>query len=464
MNNTKQKLQYKRMFENKGHRPWWSIPHLAILGGPLRELTGFGYKNTIYIVNSGLSNSAYFEVNEMLESTKHFDNLYRSRTKTKKLIDEVKERFSKTRKCEQWAWTQNWSTQPIEQILQNLDHVYEVLWRVFPCMFISQPQHVTSLEKRINDLIGNKQNASEILREATYYKGEMPWTKEKTEIEKYHHKYDSLSGSEQREILKKLVSSYGWLNNIEGDTSFDVKHYEKELREFTKEVEYHPTGIELHPKIKTLGALIGELGFLRFWSRWHFMHLRYHIKMILREIVQRTGMPDLEYATLNEVKLFLKKQNIDLNEIKNRKSGYTSVLVHDETKIITGELQKKYIKLCVEITQDTEEIKGSIANKGNARGKVRIVSFSATDYNQQVASFEKGEILVTGMTRPQIVHLCKKAAAIVTDEGGITSHAAVISREFGIPCIIATHNATRILKTGDLVEVDADHGVVKKIN
>ncbi len=78
--------------------------------------------------------------------------------------------------------------------------------------------------------------------------------------------------------------------------------------------------------------------------------------------------------------------------------------------------------------------------------------------------FKGGEILVTGMTRPQIVHLCKKAAAIVTDEGGITSHAAVVSREFGIPCIIATHNATRTLKTGDLVEVDANQGVVKRID
>ena len=67
------------------------------------------------------------------------------------------------------------------------------------------------------------------------------------------------------------------------------------------------------------------------------------------------------------------------------------------------------------------------------------------------------------MTRPQIVHLCQKASAIITDEGGITSHAAVVSREFNIHCIIATHNATKILKTGDEVEVDAEKGIVKRL-
>lgn len=58
----------------------------------------------------------------------------------------------------------------------------------------------------------------------------------------------------------------------------------------------------------------------------------------------------------------------------------------------------------------------------------------------------------------------KKAAAIITDEGGITCHAAIVSRELNIPCIIGTKVATKILKDGDLVEVNAEKGVVKIIN
>ena len=58
----------------------------------------------------------------------------------------------------------------------------------------------------------------------------------------------------------------------------------------------------------------------------------------------------------------------------------------------------------------------------------------------------------------------KKAAAIVTDEGGLTAHAAIVARELSIPCIVGTKFATRAFKDGDMVEVDADRGIVSKIN
>jgi pyruvate,water dikinase len=70
-------------------------------------------------------------------------------------------------------------------------------------------------------------------------------------------------------------------------------------------------------------------------------------------------------------------------------------------------------------------------------------------------------ILVTGMTHPDFLPLMKKSRAIITEVGGITSHAAIISRELGIPCVIGTKIATKVLKDGDLVEVDADKGIVK---
>ncbi len=77
--------------------------------------------------------------------------------------------------------------------------------------------------------------------------------------------------------------------------------------------------------------------------------------------------------------------------------------------------------------------------------------------------FEKEEILVTSMTRIEFVPLMRKAKAIITDEGGIACHAAIISRELGIPCIIGTKNATRTLKTGNTVELDLKTGIIKVI-
>jgi pyruvate,water dikinase len=76
---------------------------------------------------------------------------------------------------------------------------------------------------------------------------------------------------------------------------------------------------------------------------------------------------------------------------------------------------------------------------------------------------KEGNILVTTMTTPDFVPLMQKAAAIVTDIGGLLSHAAIVSREMKKPCIIGTHVATKILKDGNIVEVDAIKGIVRKV-
>ena len=79
-------------------------------------------------------------------------------------------------------------------------------------------------------------------------------------------------------------------------------------------------------------------------------------------------------------------------------------------------------------------------------------------------SSNKGDVLVCDMTSPIYLPLMARAGAIITNRGGVTCHAAIVARELNVPCIIGTKNATEILKCGDLVEVDADHGVVTIIN
>ncbi len=101
-------------------------------------------------------------------------------------------------------------------------------------------------------------------------------------------------------------------------------------------------------------------------------------------------------------------------------------------------------------------IKGAIANKGVAIGKVKIIK-NVNDFKK----FNENDILVAKLTDPSYVTIIIKASAIITDQGGITSHPAIISREFNLPCIVGAGNATQVLKDGDMVEVDADKGVVK---
>ena len=123
---------------------------------------------------------------------------------------------------------------------------------------------------------------------------------------------------------------------------------------------------------------------------------------------------------------------------------------------VSEEFLEKVLAL-VNIDANIKEIKGLSGNKGLYKGIVKVVF----DPRKELDKFNSGDVLVAPMTRPEYITLMKKAAAFVTDEGGITSHAAIISREIGIPCIIGTKIATQVLKDGDLVEVDADKGVVR---
>ncbi|MGA2417700.1 MAG: PEP-utilizing enzyme [Candidatus Staskawiczbacteria bacterium] len=121
-------------------------------------------------------------------------------------------------------------------------------------------------------------------------------------------------------------------------------------------------------------------------------------------------------------------------------------------------IEKKFnIKLEKIVKNDSiKEFKGQSAFKGIVRGVVKIV-YGA----RQINKVKTGDIIVAPMTLPDILPAMKKAIAFVTDEGGVVCHAAIIAREMKKPCIVGTKIATQVLKDGDLVEVDANKGIVK---
>ncbi|MBC8500402.1 MAG: hypothetical protein ISS25_03735 [Nanoarchaeota archaeon] len=118
----------------------------------------------------------------------------------------------------------------------------------------------------------------------------------------------------------------------------------------------------------------------------------------------------------------------------------------------------KYIQSKTSV-QKTSTLKGTPASLGKAVGKAFVAKSSST-----LKKFEKGGILIAPATSADFVPVMRKSAAIITEMGGITSHAGIISREFNVPCIVGVKNATKILKTGDKIEVNADKGVIKKLN
>ncbi len=101
-------------------------------------------------------------------------------------------------------------------------------------------------------------------------------------------------------------------------------------------------------------------------------------------------------------------------------------------------------------------VRGIGAAPGLASGAVRVVATL-----DDARALRAGEVLVTRMTAPDWVPLMRRAAAIVTDSGGMTCHAAIVSRELGVPCIVGTAEATTKLRDGEPVTVDATRGVVR---
>ena len=137
----------------------------------------------------------------------------------------------------------------------------------------------------------------------------------------------------------------------------------------------------------------------------------------------------------------------------------------DGEKITYGEgeeVKKDFVSF---LTIKEGELKGVVANKGVAKGKVKLFPPSYySDFlilSRLFSEMEDGDILVAETTSPELMTACKKAGAILTNQGGLLSHAAIVSRELNIPCIVGLGNVVQVLKDGDMVEVDANTGIVK---
>lgn len=165
----------------------------------------------------------------------------------------------------------------------------------------------------------------------------------------------------------------------------------------------------------------------------------------------------LEYLKVSEDKQNELKEKLDSTFSAGYLNGYFETADTDQAfwfidyNRLLGDSMPKLVKVKPDTAGD---LFGQCASSGKAKGKVSVVS-DPSEY------FSEGSILVCDMTSPNFLPLMQKAGAVVTNRGGVTCHAAIAARELGVPCVIGTETATEVLKDGDLVEVDADEGVVK---
>jgi phosphohistidine swiveling domain-containing protein len=198
---------------------------------------------------------------------------------------------------------------------------------------------------------------------------------------------------------------------------------------------------ELGMKLRERSADFLELTDHAIQNTLHALHsdLGDLVKYLTIEEVRGNTIPSLE--VLREREKHYIYYDFDL---------YSDVDIEPFLKLHNLEIQEE------EITSDISELRGQTAMAGKVKGIVRVLKRKA-----EIPLLQEGEILVTAMTTPDYLPAMYKATAFITDEGGITCHAAIVARELKKPCVIGTKFATEILKNGDAIEVDADAGVVR---
>jgi phosphoenolpyruvate synthase/pyruvate phosphate dikinase len=242
----------------------------------------------------------------------------------------------------------------------------------------------------------------------------------------------------------KIAKEYGWIKArydlVPPFTIKEIKQLKKDLKPLEKEKK-----VKIPRPLRKLFKEVQELVFYRTERTDVFYEFYFLIRPILKKVAKYYNIPYSQIGSYSA-------QSLINGNPKKYSKNYSYAFY--EGKYYFGEepiLGEKSV-------EQVDEIKGTVAFKGIVKGKVKIVR-KVTEINK----VKKGDILVTQMTFPSFISAMAKASAFVTDEGGVTCHAAIVAREMRKPCIIGTKIATKVFKDGDLVEVDAEKGVVKKL-
>lgn len=284
-----------------------------------------------------------------------------------------------------------------------------------------------------------------------------------------------------KEALQQHVERYSWFPCYNPcDNPYTIEHYQKELAAYTpttgqaeleeiqQEQKEHATKLTAFIEnitdqdLKKLVTITNSVSYYREYRNDIRRQGLARVRGLYEAIGTQFGLSVQEacYMTNQEIYISLEDGILcaPIEQIKSRISGYALYTTLDTYVVIDAQEEVEALATHIAVqSQQRTFVTGITACHGVAHGPVRIVMNIASLHH-----FQEGDIMVVSMTGPEYVPAMKKCAAIVTDEGGITCHAAVIAREFGIPCIVGTKNATTVFKNGDVVAVDTETGVVAK--
>lgn len=384
-----------------------------------------------------------------------------------------------------------------KEVADFLAHIRQTTSFIMSYYFLTQPQRFYKFDEEIKSYLPNKdlELISTTGRHLTYV---AKITNEIVNLAKEIHDkkstYDEyVTNHPQRHAeIKEVVDKLGFLNwGLLGGGLIDEEYVKNEIENLTSDEK------KLADEVKKMSDLVSQIESRNIIletnkSKEAKMADIMGYSSVLRFDLQTCMLCIVKYAD-NFIKLAQEKYSLTSDEIASyhydeilelirdgkkqdnevlmeRQSGFLTVWTQKETKNYIAEDAHEQIKELLEFRANeiktTQEVKGSVAswpdkNQPKIVGKAFVLT-SAFDSEEELTKFQDGDILIATQTHPNLVPQMKKAIAIVTDEGGITCHAAIVSRELGKPCIIGTKLSSKIFKSGDLIELDLKNGTVKK--
>lgn len=332
--------------------------------------------------------------------------------------------------------------------LETFNKLHEIeLWKIF--LKIQKDQKLSSIfrkfqtEELINYLKLHQQNI---------------WQKILSHSKKYcwvHYVYEGPAADEAYfiDIIKDFIRR-------KLDPQKAISNHGKSKKQLVRDQNRIINHIRANKYEQEIIKLAKDTIFYKAYRRELQTHSYYHMEFFLKEIAKRLNLSLKQVRMMlpEEIKKALLNNKINTDVINERMK---LVICGQKNKVfcLTAASTRKFLENNIqkeEVVKHISKITGTAAFKGKAQGVVKLINSP-----DEMIKMENKNILVSGATSPNLMPAIRKASAIITDEGGLTCHAAIVSRELGIPCIIGTKIATRVLADGDLVEVNAEKGIVK---
>ena len=273
---------------------------------------------------------------------------------------------------------------------------------------------------------------------------------------------------EIKNVILGHIKKYDWINSkyfnvkevtyaetlkrIAGFLKMEQKEKtEDQEKEFSQTIEK----LKLNKHEQLLLNSIREQLYYKTLRKELIFLFSYAIRNLFSEIAKKERLTYQEFInqTVDEIKNFFNWNTVEREEITKRVKGFHYIFFEGKKTIIPAEDFKIAIpKAKVSI------LRGIVGNRGRIQGRVRVIKTK-----EELKELRREEILVIDIVSPDYIKYVHGVSGIITNAGGILSHVVLVAREFKIPCIVGTKNATIVLRTGDIIDLDATKGKIKII-